>query len=67
MAKSERPLTIEIPSPSADQPVWSRVGLVAVAGFVFGIAWPRFVGIKLGPAVPADLRAQVESSAASRR
>jgi hypothetical protein len=64
MAKSERPLTVEIPRPGAEQPVWSRVGFVAVAGFVVGIAWPMLAGRKIGPAVPADLRAQVESSAA---
>jgi hypothetical protein len=64
MAKSDRPLTIEIPEPGADRPVWSRVGLVAVAGFVLGVAWPRVAGVKLGPAVPADLRAQVEATAA---
>jgi hypothetical protein len=63
MAKSERPLTVEIPAPGSDQPVWSRVGIIGVLGFVVGIAWPRVAGIKIGPAVPADLRAQVEASA----
>lgn len=63
MAKSERPLTVEIPRPSADQPLWSRVGIIGVVGFVVGMAWPRFAGVKIGPAVPADLRAQVEGSA----
>jgi hypothetical protein len=63
MAKSERPLTVEIPRPGADQPVWSRVGIIGVVGFVVGIAWPRLAGVKVGPAVPADLRAQVEGSA----
>jgi hypothetical protein len=65
MAKSERPLTVEIPDAAADRPVWSRVGIVAVLGFAIGIAWPpRFAGVRLGPTVPADLRAQVEPSAA---
>ncbi len=63
MAKSERPLTVEIPAPAADQPVWSRVGIIGVVGFVVGMAWPRIAGVKIGPAVPADLRAQVEGSA----
>jgi hypothetical protein len=63
MAKSERPLTVDIPRPGADQPAWSRVGIIGVVGFVVGIAWPRIAGIKVGPAVPADLRAQVEASA----
>ncbi len=65
MAKSERPLTVEIPAPAADQPVWSRVGIIGVVGFVVGMAWPRVAGVKIGPAVPADLRAQVEGSASS--
>jgi hypothetical protein len=63
MAKSERPLTVDIPPPGSDQPVWSRVGIIGLLGFVVGIAWPRVAGIKIGPAVPADLRAQVEASA----
>jgi len=62
MAKSERPLTVEIPAPAADQPVWSRVGIIGVVGFVVGMAWPRLAGVKIGPAVPADLRAQVEGT-----
>ena len=61
---SERPLTVDIPGPGADQPAWSKVGIIAVLGFVVGIAWPRLVGIKVGPAVPADLRAQVEAAPA---
>jgi len=40
------------------------VGIIAVAGFALGIAWPRLAGIKVGPAVPADLRAQVDPGAA---
>lgn len=63
MSKSERPVQVDIPPPGADQPVWSRVGIVAVAGFVLGIAWPRVAGVKIGPSVPADLAAKMESSA----
>src|ERR1700677_1559766 len=63
MAKSERPFTVEIPRPGSDQPLWSRVGIIGVVGFVVGIAWPKIAGVKVGPAVPADLRAQVEGSA----
>jgi hypothetical protein len=66
MAKSDRPLTVDIPRPGADQPVWSRVGIIGVVGFVVGIAWPRLAGVKMGPAVPADLRAQVEAGASAR-
>ncbi len=59
----QRPLTVEIPRPGADQPAWSKVGIIGVVGFVVGIAWPRVAGVKVGPSVPADLRAQVEASA----
>jgi len=69
MAKSEqrpsdRPLMVDIPPAGADQPAWSKVGIIAFVGFVVGIAWPRLVGFKVGPAVPADLRAQVEATPA---
>ena len=63
MAKSERPLTWYIPSPQRDQPAWSRVGVIGLVGFLVGIAWPRVAGVKIGPAVPADLAAKVEASA----
>jgi hypothetical protein len=62
MAKSERPLTVDIPRPGADQPIWSRVGIVGVLGFLIGIAWPKVAGVKIGPAVPADLAAKVEAA-----
>lgn len=63
MAKAEKPLKVEIPRPGTDQPIWSRVGIVGFAGFVLGMAWPRLVGVRLGPSVPADLAAKVEASA----
>jgi hypothetical protein len=63
MAKPERPLTVDIPRPGSDQPVWSRVGIIGIAGFLLGIAWPRVAGVRLGPSVPADLAAKVEASA----
>lgn len=66
MANSERPLKVEIPRPGSDHPLWSRVGIVGVAGFLIGVAWPRVAGIKVGPSVPADLAAKVEAPAAPR-
>ncbi|MFT3769816.1 MAG: SH3 domain-containing protein [Minicystis sp.] len=63
MAKDERPLKVEIPPAGRDQPIWSRVGIVGVAGFLIGIAWPKVAGVKIGPAVPADLAAKVEATA----
>jgi hypothetical protein len=56
MAKAERPLQIDIPGPTEGRPIWSRVGIVAVAGFAIGIAWPRFAGVHIGPNAPADAR-----------
>jgi Bacterial SH3 domain len=65
MPKTDRPLEVEIPRPGADAPVWSRVGIIGLAGFVIGVAWPHFAGVKVGPNVPADLAARAETSASS--
>ncbi|MGK4006089.1 SH3 domain-containing protein [Sorangium sp. So ce1036] len=54
MAKKQRPLTVDIPRPGDEQPVWSRVGVIALVGFVVGIAWPRLAGVRIGPSVPGD-------------
>ncbi len=66
MAKSDRPLEVDIPRPGADRPIWSRVGVIGLLGFVVGVAWPRLTGVKVGPAVPADLAARVEGAASAR-
>jgi hypothetical protein len=57
MAKQDPPLKVEIPRPADDQPAWSRVGIIAALGFVVGVAWPRFAGVKIGPSAPDDDRA----------
>ena len=62
MAKQEPPLTVDLPRPESDQPAWSKVGVIGVAGFVIGIAWPRVAGVKVGPSVPSDL-ARTEATA----
>jgi hypothetical protein len=46
--------SVEVPSPAADRPPWIKVGLIAAAGFVIGVAWPRLAGIHLGPATPPE-------------
>lgn len=63
MGKTDRPLAVEIPRPGSDQPAWSRVGAIGLAGFLIGIAWPRIAGVRIGPSVPGDLRAQIEATA----
>jgi hypothetical protein len=45
---------IELPPPEADQPAWGKVGVIAIVGFIIGVAWPRLAGISLGPNPPAD-------------
>jgi hypothetical protein len=64
MAKQERPLEVEIPRPGSEKPAWSRVGIIGIAGFMLGIAWPRVAGYKVGPSVPSDLAAKMEATAA---
>jgi hypothetical protein len=51
-ARSTKPLRVDLPSPEAERPVLSRVGIVAAIGFVVGIAWPRLVGLEVGPDIP---------------
>lgn len=65
MARAERPLQIEIPGPTEGRPIWSRVGIVAVLGFVIGIAWPRLAGVRVGPSAPSDARPPSEAPAAA--
>ncbi|MGK3995397.1 SH3 domain-containing protein [Sorangium sp. So ce1024] len=65
MAKRQRPLTVDIPRPGDEQPVWSRVGVIALVGFVVGVAWPRLAGVRVGPSVPGDGKPAAESAAAA--
>ncbi len=58
---------ILLPTASADAPKWSRVGAVALAGFLLGLLTPRLLGLELGPSPPEDLRAVVSSSASVAR
>ncbi|WP_438028747.1 SH3 domain-containing protein [Sorangium sp. So ce233] len=64
MAKRQRPLTVDIPRPGDEQPVWSRVGVIALVGFVVGVAWPRLAGVRIGPSVPGDLKPTTAETAA---
>lgn len=45
-------MRIEVPK---DEPVrLGRVGLIALAGFVVGIVWPRLAGMQLVPSAPVE-------------
>lgn len=63
--RSDRPLVVEVPSSESDKPGWAKVGIIAVVGFVVGIAWPRLVGVRLGPAAPGESAAAAASGATS--
>jgi hypothetical protein len=62
--QSERP-AVQLPDPSADRPVWARVGVIATVGFALGIVWPRLAGVRLGPSPPEDGRAAMAASASA--
>jgi Bacterial SH3 domain len=50
--KAVGPVVVQVPGPAQDRPSWKRVGVIAAAGFVVGIAWPRLAGVRLGPSLP---------------
>ena len=54
MPRNDTPLSIEMPAPGADRPPWGKVGIVAAAGFVFGILWPRLTSTRIAPNPPSD-------------
>lgn len=51
-AKSKATLKVDLPSPKEDRALTGKVGVVAVVGFVIGVAWPRLLNVKVGPDVP---------------
>ena len=52
VAERQRSLKIEVPTPQQDKLRFGRVGVIALVGFLIGIAWPRLAGVKLVPGVP---------------
>jgi hypothetical protein len=54
MPRQDAPLTIDVPTAEADRPAWAKVGIVAAAGFVVGILWPRLTNTRIAPNPPAD-------------
>lgn len=59
---------VEVPDRGRDRPAWGKVGVIALIGFVIGIAWPRVAGVRLGPKAPGDgAQAAASASAAPGR
>ena len=62
--KADGRLQVQIPAPAEDRPSWTKVGVITAIGFIVGIAWPRLMGVRLGPSVPADVAAAASASGA---
>jgi hypothetical protein len=58
-------MAVDLPAPGRDGPGWTKVGVIAAIGFVIGIAWPRVVGVKLGPKSPGETAAAASASASA--
>src|SRR5262245_976073 len=61
----DAPLRVEVPTTQEDRPAWVKVGVIAVVGFVVGIAWPRLAGIRPGPSSPAEAASAAAASASA--
>ncbi len=64
MARVARSLKVTVPKPGQDKPELGRVGVIAVAGFVIGVAWPWLAGVRLVPSPPSDETAEPLTSPA---
>jgi hypothetical protein len=62
----DAPLAVEVPASDRDKPAWVKVGVIAAVGFVVGIAWPRLVGVRLGPSAPGEAAASASSHPTGR-
>ena len=63
--RKDGPLAVEVQAPDRDTPGWVKVGVIAAVGFVIGIAWPRLVGVKLGPSAPGEAAAAAAAAASA--
>ena len=59
-------LAIEIPVAEKDKPAWVKVGVIAAVGFIVGIAWPRLVGVRIGPSAPNESAASASAAHGGR-
>ncbi len=48
----EVPPRVQVPNARDEQRSWIGVAVVAVLGFALGIAWPRLLDVRVGPAAP---------------
>jgi hypothetical protein len=62
--KADGRLQVQIPAAADDRPSWTKVGVITAIGFIVGIAWPRVMGVRLGPSVPADVASVAAASGA---
>ena len=65
MAK-EAPLAVVVPAADRDKPAWVKVGVIAAVGFIVGIAWPRLVGVRIGPSAPVETASSAGAHSGSR-
>ena len=63
--RKDAPLTIDLPAPGRDHPSWVKVGIIAAVGFVIGVAWPRVMGVRLGPSAPGEAAAAAAAAASA--
>ncbi len=63
--RKDAPLAVEVPASDRDKPGWVKVGVIAAVGFIVGIAWPRVMGIRLGPSAPGEAAAAAASASAA--
>ena len=63
--RKDAPLAVELPAPERDNPGWARIGAIAAVGFLVGVAWPRVMGVRLGPAAPGESAAAASAAASS--
>lgn len=56
---------VEVPDRGRDRPAWGKVGVIALLGFVIGVAWPRVAGVRLGPKAPGEGAQAAASASAS--
>lgn len=63
--RKDGPLAVDVPAPDRDNPGWIKVGVIAAIGFVIGVAWPRLMGVKLGPSAPGEASASASASASA--